>query len=230
VLKVGVFGTNGVLNIGGGTLSADTELKLYASGSNGQLNFISNVTLGGNSAKILAANSITIFNGVVVTIGGTDPADVFTNHANYSESSGGNDSTTGMFAGAEANNPQPLSEAPPFDPVRPAAPTNTHQPASGRPPRRAAHGSDQPRPRVRPSRPTTRTTSPAVVDVRDSDELLSLIHSSTEGTDAQPRGSHTSRNTAGADANGRNTASRTNAVRNNAQLRNNIPSSTSRLP
>ena len=30
VLKVGVFGTNGVLNIGGGTLSADTMLKLYA--------------------------------------------------------------------------------------------------------------------------------------------------------------------------------------------------------
>ena len=51
VLKAGVFGANGVLNIGGGTLSADTTLKLYAPGSNGQLNFISNVTLGGNSAK-----------------------------------------------------------------------------------------------------------------------------------------------------------------------------------
>ena len=102
VLKVGAFGTNGVLNIGGGTLSADTTLKLYAPGSNGQLNFISNVTLGGNSAKILAANSITIFDNVVVTIGGTNPADVFTNNANYSESSGGNDSTTGTFAGAGA--------------------------------------------------------------------------------------------------------------------------------
>ena len=89
VLKVGAFGTNGVLNIGGGTLSADTELKLYAPGSNGQLNFISNVTLGGNSAKILAANSVTIFNGVVVTIGGTNPADVFTNNANYSGHSAG---------------------------------------------------------------------------------------------------------------------------------------------
>ena len=51
VLKAGVFGANGVLNIGGGTLSADSTLKLYAPGSNGQLNFISNVTLGGNSAK-----------------------------------------------------------------------------------------------------------------------------------------------------------------------------------
>src|SRR4030095_11983296 len=53
VLKAGVFGANGALNIGGGAISADTILKLYAPGSNGQLNFFSNVTLGGNSAKIL---------------------------------------------------------------------------------------------------------------------------------------------------------------------------------
>ncbi len=69
VLKAGVFGANGALNISGGTLSADSILKLYAPGSNGQLNFMSNVTLGGNSMKILAANSVTIFNNVVVTIG-----------------------------------------------------------------------------------------------------------------------------------------------------------------
>src|SRR4030095_668029 len=79
VLKAGVFGANGVLNIGGGHPSADTTLKLYASGSNGQLNFVSDVTLGGNSAKILAANSITIFDNVVVTIGGKVPADVYVN-------------------------------------------------------------------------------------------------------------------------------------------------------
>ena len=77
VLKAGVFGANGMLNIGGGTLSADTTLKLYAPGSNGELNFLSNVTLGGNSKKILAANSVTIFNNVVVTIGGQTPADVY---------------------------------------------------------------------------------------------------------------------------------------------------------
>ena len=64
VMKAGVFGPNGKLNIGGGTLSADTTLKLYAPGSNGQLNFLSNVTLDGNSKKILAANSVTIFNNV----------------------------------------------------------------------------------------------------------------------------------------------------------------------
>jgi hypothetical protein len=122
VLKAGVFGANGVLNIGGGTLSADTILKLYAPGSNGQLNFISNVTLGGNSEKILAANSITIFNNVVVTIGGELPADVYTNHANYSERWGGNGTTNGTFAGAGAKRPRPLSDAPPFGASSPGNP------------------------------------------------------------------------------------------------------------
>jgi hypothetical protein len=123
ILKAGVFGTNGVLNIGGGILSADTTLKLYAPGSNGELNFISNVTLDGNSKKILAANSVTIFDNVVVTIGGKAPADVFTNHPNYT-GFGGNGSTTGTFAGAGANKPQPLSQAPPFGLPTPGNPTN----------------------------------------------------------------------------------------------------------
>ena len=120
VVKAGVFGTNGVLNIGGGTLSADSTLKLYAPGTNGQLNFVSNVTLGGNSAKILAANSITIFDNVVVTIGGPNPANVYTGfsgeipNANYT-GFGGNGSTTGTFGGAGANDPQPIEKAPPFD-------------------------------------------------------------------------------------------------------------------
>jgi hypothetical protein len=118
-----VFGTNGALNIGGGTLSADTTLKLYAPGSNGELNFISNVTLDGNSKKILAANSVTIFDNVVVTIGGKAPADVYTNNPNYT-GFGGNGSTTGTFAGAGANTPRPLSKAPPFDPATPGNPTN----------------------------------------------------------------------------------------------------------
>jgi hypothetical protein len=111
-----------VLNIGGGILSADSELKLYAPGSNGQLNFVSSVTLSGNRAKILAANSITIFDDVVVTIGGETPVDVYTNHANYT-GFGGNGSTTGTFAG-RANNPRPLSEAPPFNAQSPGNPTN----------------------------------------------------------------------------------------------------------
>src|SRR5206468_9920921 len=124
ILKAGVFGTNGVLNIGGGMLSADETLKLYAPGSNGELNFVSNVTLGGNSAKILAANSVTIFDNVVVTIGGELPAAVYTNNANYSEEWGGNGSYTGTFAGAGAKRPRPLSEAPPFGASSPGSPTH----------------------------------------------------------------------------------------------------------
>src|SRR5207244_13063657 len=106
VLKVGALGTNGVLNISGGTLSADTTLKLYAGGSNGTINFKTDVTLGGNSAKILAANTITIFNNVTVTIGGSTPADVDTTNANYTGFAG-NVSTTGPFAAPGSNTPQP---------------------------------------------------------------------------------------------------------------------------
>ena len=113
VLKAGVFGANGALNIGGGILSADSELKLYAPGSNGTLNFLSNVTLGGSAVKILAANTINILDGVVVTIGGATPAEVYTTNANYT-GFGGNGTTTGTFAGAGANNPLPLNQAPPF--------------------------------------------------------------------------------------------------------------------
>src|SRR5437667_5260117 len=123
ILKAGVFGANGVLNIGGGMLSADTTLKLYAPGSNGHLNFLSNVTLSGNCSQILAANSITIFDNVVVTIGGKAPADVYTNNANYT-GFGGNGSTTGTFAGSGANRPQPLSKAPPFDARSTGNPSN----------------------------------------------------------------------------------------------------------
>jgi len=160
VLKAGVFGANGTLNIGGGTLSADTTLELYASGSNGRLNFTSNVTLGGNSAKILAANSVTIFNNVVVTIGGSKPADVYTGftdeipNANYT-GFGGNGSTTGTFGGAGANDPQPIENAPPFD--------NTNRVTlSGK---RSGGG-----------RPTN-----TKINVSSSDELLALLDDATPG-------------------------------------------------
>jgi hypothetical protein len=185
VLKAGVFGTNGVLNIGGGTLSADTTLKLYASGSNGQLNFISNVTLGGNSAKILAANSVTIFDNVVVTIGGSNPVDVYTNNANYSEQSGGNDSTTGTFAGAGANQPQPLPSAPPFDESGRAR--HPHRPASAN-----AHHATHSRPKVASEGGKNRVPKGArppghVIKIDDSGQLLSLVH----GTGLGPDGSIT---------------------------------------
>ena len=114
VIKVGALGNNGVLTVGNGLLSADTTLKLYSPGSNGTVNFVADVTLGGASTKIIAGNTVNIFNGVIVTVGGKTPASVFTNNANYT-GFGGNGSRTGTFKGAGANNPLPLNQAPAFD-------------------------------------------------------------------------------------------------------------------
>jgi hypothetical protein len=112
---VGVFGTNGTLRIGGGTLSANTLLHLYAPSSNGIVDFVSNVTLNSTgNVPVIAANTVIIENGVVVTIGGSSPAHVFANVPNYSARNGGNNSTTGTFAGAGATT-QPLGGQPLFD-------------------------------------------------------------------------------------------------------------------
>lgn len=100
IVKVGALGDNGTLTIGGGRINADTILKLYAVGSNGSVNFISNVFLSGNSMKIIAGNSVTVQNNVTVTIGGGKPADVYVldrTQANYSGFNGGNNSTDGRF-------------------------------------------------------------------------------------------------------------------------------------
>ncbi len=113
IIKVAALGNNGTLTVGNGMLSADTTLKLYSPGSNGTVNFVADVTLGGASTKIIAGNTVNIFNGVVVTIGGQNPASVFTNNANYT-GFGGNGSRTGTFSGAGANNPLPLKQAPAF--------------------------------------------------------------------------------------------------------------------
>ena len=115
VIKVAALGNNGVLTIGNGLLSADTTLKLYSLGNKGTINFVADVTLGGASTKIIAGDTVNIFNGVTVTIGGANPASVFTNHANYS-GFGGNGSRTGTFGGAwGANNPLPFKQAPALD-------------------------------------------------------------------------------------------------------------------
>ena len=113
VVKISALGTNGALNIGSGNvLGADTILKLYAIGSNGTLNFLSNVTLS-SPTNILAANTINISQGVVVTINSAQQADVFTNNPNYFGFGGtGTQATTGTFGGVGAKNPQPLSAAP----------------------------------------------------------------------------------------------------------------------
>jgi hypothetical protein len=238
VLKSGVFGSNGVLNIGGGTLSADTTLKLYAPGSDGRLNFISNVTLGGNSAKILAANSVTIFDNVVVTIGGSKPADVYTGfkgeipNANYT-GFGGNGSTTGTFAGAGANDPQPLVKAPPFNPVS----RITARPGSN-------ITSRQTIPAFSPS--TVNTLEKPMVDgsstkgkkigsiirVGSSDELLSLLDEATPGPggkitigNSKPTNHSKDANRIGA-ANRLNDASRRNSDRRQVDMQ----TATSSLP
>jgi hypothetical protein len=103
VIKAEVFGTNGMLKIGGGSLSADSTLKLYAAGSNGSIVFTANVTLTSGTAAIIAANTVTINNNVTVTIGGSIPANVYANTRNYDAASGGNGSALyGSFAGAGA--------------------------------------------------------------------------------------------------------------------------------
>jgi hypothetical protein len=93
-------------------------LKLYAPGSNGEIRFIADCTIGGKILNIIAADTVTILNGVTVTTTG-HIADVYTNTANYS-GFGGNGSTTGTFGGLGANSPQSLANAPPLgDPGKP---------------------------------------------------------------------------------------------------------------
>lgn len=109
-IKVGALGANGTLNVGSGTISADSIIKLYAGGSNGTVNFTQDVTLNGNSVKTISGDTVTIFNGKTVTVNGPAPANVFTNHPNYT-GWGGNASTTGTFAGQGANT-HPLNGGP----------------------------------------------------------------------------------------------------------------------
>jgi len=125
VLKVGALGSNGKLTIGGSTLSADSTLKLYANSSNGTVNFIADVTLTGASTKIIAGDTVKVFDGVVVTIG-VSPADIYTNHAHYSSSNGGDGATTGIFTPSGFTGPAVTTHLgatpPPFDdPPIPAA-------------------------------------------------------------------------------------------------------------
>lgn len=118
VVKISALGNNGTLRIGNGnSINADTVIKLYAPGSNGTLRFMGDVTLNSPS-NILAANTITIDPSVTVTINSAAKASVFTNNPDYNfvPQPGYNgpppNATNGMFAGAGANDPRPLSQAP----------------------------------------------------------------------------------------------------------------------
>jgi hypothetical protein len=114
-LKAVIFGANGTLRIGGGSIfQANTLLHLYAPGSNGLVDFVANTTLDSSgTAAVIAANTVTIENGVVVTIAASTSANVYTNFPNYSARSGGNNKTSGTFVGAVTT--QPLGGQPPFD-------------------------------------------------------------------------------------------------------------------
>jgi FecR protein len=120
IVKISALGANGVLNIGtANLLNADTILKLYATGSNGTINFLSNVTLS-SPTSIIAANTITISPGVQVTINSVNQAQIFTNVPNYnfmpSPSYNGPppNAANGTFTGSGAKDPQPLANAPPL--------------------------------------------------------------------------------------------------------------------
>ena len=57
--------------------------------------------INGGITKIITGNTVTISPNIVVTIGGPTPANVYTNNPNYT-GFGGNNSSTGTFAGAGA--------------------------------------------------------------------------------------------------------------------------------
>jgi hypothetical protein len=165
-VKVGIFGANGTLRIGGiggSSISANTLLHLYAPGSNGTIDFVGNTNLNSSgTAAVIAANTVTIENGVVVTIGGSTPANVFANVPNYSGRNGGNNSTTGSFAGAGATT-QPLGGRPPFD--SPSARLAVKRTQSAR----SGGGTDH------------------TIHITDSSQLGSLLENASAGRDGKAR-------------------------------------------
>ncbi|MEY2512128.1 MAG: hypothetical protein QOE26_2891 [Verrucomicrobiota bacterium] len=122
-VKIGALGDNGALSIGGGRIDANTVLKLYATGANGSLIFVSNVVLNLNSTNaldriIIAGNSVTVNNNVTVAIGSpaglSRTADIYVPNlagANYSNSNGGNNTTSGIFIIDGTQGPSPTSGA-----------------------------------------------------------------------------------------------------------------------
>jgi hypothetical protein len=126
VIKARALGANGQLNIGNSTLSADRLIRLYAPGSNGQLNFIANTTLSSGSRIDLAGSTVTIQPSVaVLVIGNGGPANVYTNNPNYNTGIPGvGNPANGSFTGNGANAPLPLAVAPGFDDPPPG--TSSH--------------------------------------------------------------------------------------------------------
>ena len=101
IVKIGALGNNGILTIGGGVINADSTIKLYATASNGLVQFTANTTLNAGSFTYIAGQTVTINNGVLVNVLGSNPAQVYTSTPNYF-GFGGNGSTTGTFTGQGA--------------------------------------------------------------------------------------------------------------------------------
>jgi hypothetical protein len=183
-VKVAALGTNGALNIGQGTISADTVLKLYAGGTSGTINFNASVTLSGNSAKIIAAHTINIFGGVTLTINGPMPADIYTDNPNYAVASGGNGTLGGTINGtAGAHNPQPFASAPPLgassqrlagETAATAQPSATPASSAAPKPTPGAVVAGRSGTTTHPINPSA-THTVSGVNVADTNELLDLI-------------------------------------------------------
>jgi len=113
VIRARAMGPNGELLINGTTFNASSALKLYAEGSNGQIRFTGNSTLNGTSTT-LAAKTVTINQGVNVTVGNPAGLRVHTTTRNFS-----NDGGSTSF-GAFTNGGVPISVAPNTFGSRPA--------------------------------------------------------------------------------------------------------------
>ena len=95
-IKLSALQSNGVLNIGGGHLTANNLMKLYGGSGTGGVYFTGNTLLDGAGLKLIAGKEVGISSGKVVTLAGGFTY-VYTDKASYSAASGGNGSTTGQF-------------------------------------------------------------------------------------------------------------------------------------
>ncbi|MEZ0276358.1 MAG: hypothetical protein ACAH88_15720, partial [Roseimicrobium sp.] len=98
VFKATTLGANGWITIGGGNISANTLIQLYAEGATGGVKFIESTTLNSSSVKI-AGKTVEIVNGKVVSIPQNN-IKVFSDAHNYNVTGFGNFSappTQGTF-------------------------------------------------------------------------------------------------------------------------------------
>ncbi len=88
-IRARTLGVDGRLMLGNTSIDADQLVKLYAQGSNGQIQFTGNVSID-SPETILAAKKVTIDNGVNVTIQQPAGLDVFTDVPQFNTGGFGN--------------------------------------------------------------------------------------------------------------------------------------------